>query len=366
MNTGSASHRVHFIIGCPRSGTYLLSSILNASRHIAIPTETHFVPLFRPHLWLAGDLRHLAARRRLLRAIFIFLRIWLARAEEERDFAAVSRHSLLTTELESDRIARTAADYAGLAGGLFAAYARQQGAAEAGDKSAFFDHVPLEQIDAAMAGQARFIHVIRDGRDVCASWRKIKVGPRSAGEAAAAWSGHITGKRAWGRQHPDRYIEVRYEDLLTMPRDSLKAICAFIGFEYSDTLLEFYTASYARDISNSVTHARLGQPLDPANQGKWRQQLTAAELKEFEAIARNELAACGYQLATASASAASTRMTGRFSPHRIRLALKSVLPACAIIAAWLNLPLDRVCNSRAWLQMESWLARNQAAEKRKP
>lgn len=351
---------VFFIVGCPRSGTYLLSSILNASSRIAIPTETHFVPLFRPHLWLAGDLSRPAARKRLLRAVFIFLRIWLARAEEERDFAAVTRHSLLAVESESDRIAGSATSYAGLVCGLFASYACLQGAGEAGDKSAFFDHMPLEQIDAAMAGCARFIHVIRDGRDVCSSWRKTKVGPRSVSEAALAWSHHIEGKQAWGRLHPERYLEVRYEDLLNTPRDTLRTACAFIGFNYSDSLLDFHTTPYARDLGNSSTHPRLSQPLERANQGKWRQESTADEVSEFEAIAHVALKAVGYDLsAPVTPSGLSSKGRKNFlSSHRIRLAMKEVLPAFALCAAWVHLPLDRLCNSRIWLSVEFWLTRN--------
>ena len=359
---------LYFIVGCPRSGTYLLSSILNAGGRIAIPTETHFVPLFLPYLWMVGDLRNLKARRRMLRAIFMFLRIWLARAEEERDFAAVSRHSLLAIENESSRIAEEATNYASLVGGLFNAYARRQGVMDAGDKSAFFDHMPLAQLDAAMGGCARFIHLIRDGRDVCVSWRKIKVGPRSVGEASRTWAHHIAGKQSWGRLHPDRYLEVRYELLLKSPRQTLKEVCTFIGFEYSDTLLEFHTAPYARDIGNSSTHARLSQPLDPINQGKWRQELTPAEVQEFEAIAGQALVASGYapSVSPPPAGARPKHTTSPWSAHRIRLALKGLLPVCALGAAWLHLPLDRLCNSRVWLKTESWLARNRTLGKNSP
>lgn len=359
---------VYFIVGCPRSGTYLLSSILNSSGRIAIPTETHFVPLFRPHLWMAGNLRRTAARKRLLRAIFIFLRIWLARAEEERDFSAVTRHSLLAIEPEADHIAGTARDYASVVSGLFAAYARRQGATDAGDKSAFFDHMPLELIDTALAGRARFIHVVRDGRDVCVSWGKTKVGPRSVAEAASAWARHIEGKQSWGRQHPARYLEVRYENLLTHPRDTLRSVCTFIGFDYSDDLLNFHATAFARDISNSTTHAQLSRPLNATNHGKWRQQLAPAKIAEFESIAGRALAAAGYAPSAPLSPIGAKHPSGttRLSSHRLRLALKGLLPVFALGAAWGHLPLDRLCNSRIWLRVESWLTHNPAAKTDRP
>lgn len=348
----------YFLVGCPRSGTYLLSAILNHSGRIAFPRETHFIPLFPPHLWLAGDLNRPQARRRLTRAIFVFLRIWLARAEEERDFAAVTQHSLLMVEPETDRIAESTRNYAELVQGLFAAYARSQGAEMAGDKSPFFDHMPLGRMDAAVGGQARFIHIIRDGRDVCLSWLKIKVGPRTLAQAARAWARHVAGKRAWGALHPDRYHELRYEDLLTEPEKTLRAVCSFVGMPYSDELLEFHLSAFAADIAVNSSQTRLSQPLDPGNRGKWRTGMTAEEVAAFEAIAGSVLADCGYPLASSRVVTArpSGRPTEVFSIHRLRLALKSLLPACALIAVRLHLPLDRLCNSRPWLRVESWLA----------
>jgi putative flippase GtrA len=265
----------------------------------------------------------------------------------------LGRHAAL-----ADRIADAARNYAELVRGLFAAYARSQGAEMAGDKSAFFNHMPLERMDAAVSGQARFIHVIRDGRDVCLSWLKIKVGPRTLAQATRAWARHVAGKRAWGALHPDHYHELRYEDLLTEPEKTLRTVCGFAGIPYSDALLGFHAAPYARDIANSTTHGRLSQPLDPGNRGKWRAGMTAEEVAAFEAIAGSVLADCGYPLAGSRAVTArpSERSTEVFSIHRLRLALKSLLPACALIAVRLHLPLDRLCNSRPWLRVESWLA----------
>ena len=352
---------LYFIVGCPRSGTYLLSSILNASGRIAIPTETHFVPLFRPHLWLAGDLHRPAARRRLMRAIFIFLRVWLARAEEERNFAAVSRHSLLAIESEATDIATASSGYAEIVIRLFEAYARQKGAPVCGDKSAFFDHIPLDQIDSAVAGSARFIHVVRDGRDVCLSWRRIKVGPRSATEAATAWRGHVEGKKQWGLSHPDRFLEIRYEDLLQNPRVTLSKIGEFIGFEFTEELLSFHTAPYSQDIANSSTHSRLGMPLDRWNFGKWRDELSPEDVLTFEQHAGRVLTDFGYALTHGENTNKPSVRRRRFSAHRVRLALKGLLPACALCAASVHFPLDRICNSRLWLKTESWLAKNRSA-----
>ncbi|MDO8837193.1 MAG: sulfotransferase, partial [Vicinamibacterales bacterium] len=129
---------IHFIVGCPRSGTYLLSSILDRSGQVAVPTETHFVPLFAQYARLFGDLEKPDARTRLLAAIYAFLEIWLRRADEERGLENIIPHSLLATRGGFNEIVRDSRSYADIVHALFEHYAIGKGASQYGDKSAFF------------------------------------------------------------------------------------------------------------------------------------------------------------------------------------------------------------------------------------
>src|SRR3712207_7075395 len=79
-----------------------------------------------------------------------------------------------------------------------------------GDKSPMYtEHIGLL---AELYPQARFIHIVRDARDCCLSahnaWRKNMV------RWAQRWAEGVTKARADGRRIPDRYLEIRYEDLL--------------------------------------------------------------------------------------------------------------------------------------------------------
>ena len=91
-----------FVIGCPRSGTSLLTSIL--SRELAIPYETHFIPLFERVLWLWGDLRRPSRRAHLLRSIYEFLEIWTVQAARGRALDQLHRMSLLATKPSADEL----------------------------------------------------------------------------------------------------------------------------------------------------------------------------------------------------------------------------------------------------------------------
>ena len=81
----------------------------------------------------------------------------------------------------------------------------------------YSDHV--EYINRLIPN-ARFIHVIRDGRDVVASllaasqgWGKLWA-PKDVESAASIWKKHVLAARE-AHKYDGRYLEVRYEELLT-------------------------------------------------------------------------------------------------------------------------------------------------------
>lgn len=282
------------IVGCPRSGTYLLAHHLNSRFSVALPAETHFIPLFERVLWLWGDLSRPVNRARLLDAIFWFQEIWHKYSEPERSSDQVRRFSLLSVGDERGRIHRQSGSYPDLVAGLFHAYARSMGAEAAGDKSAFYAHVSLDRLQASVPS-LKVIHVIRDGRDVCLSWRQIWTGPTSLTAAALLWKRHVRAKRAWGRQHPDSYLEVRYEDFLANPESVFQKIGVFTGLSLRDqTDVHQDAADYAEMVASSTTHRLVGQPLDVNNVNKWQSRMSKPEVRLFETMAGDTLKELGY------------------------------------------------------------------------
>ncbi|MDJ0508985.1 MAG: sulfotransferase [Crocosphaera sp.] len=130
---------------------------------------------------------------------------------------------------------------------------------------------------------ARFIHLIRDGRDVARSC--IGMG----------WSGNVwTGVKRWleaeslwnklKSQIPDdRYIEVIYENLITDPVDTLTKICNFLGLEYHPQMLD-----YDQDTTYDKPDAQLVQ--------QWQQKLSEHEIRLVESRASELLRSRGYEL----------------------------------------------------------------------
>ena len=89
----------------------------------------------------------------------------------------------------------------------------------------------VEDINMLLPG-ARFIHMIRDGRDVAVSMvaaqQRIGYGTGTIQDSAAEWKRNVRAAQETTQYH-DRYMEVRYEDLLISGANTLKSVFDFCG-----------------------------------------------------------------------------------------------------------------------------------------
>jgi hypothetical protein len=128
---------------------------------------------------------------------------------------------------------------------------------------------------------ARFIHLVRDGRDVCASWLKFGwLG--NAYEAGLRWRDALAEWRAVKARIPEaRRVELRFEDLISAPERELARICGLLDAPYTPAMLSYHeNTSYERP--------------DPGQAGKWRKQLSRRAVRLFESVAAADLSASGY------------------------------------------------------------------------
>lgn len=246
-----------FIVGVPRSGTTLLRQMLRGHPRLAVPPESHFVP----SALRAGSG---AAALELILNDFRFAR-WQVDADEVRRRAA-------TSDMTPASVVRAA----------FETYAQAQGRPRWGDKTpAYVVHMPL--LAQAFPG-ARFVHIIRDGREVAASWREAWWGPDDVLMTAHQWRRMIRrAESEAGRLPEGSLIEVRYASLVAQPREELARIIEFLGESMTDDVLD-YTERSAADLPQvPVEHRHL---LEPPRQHvrDWRASCTPAEQGHVEAI----------------------------------------------------------------------------------
>ncbi|MEO5344995.1 MAG: sulfotransferase [Magnetococcus sp. YQC-9] len=290
-----------FVVGCDRSGTTLLTSLLEAGFGLAAPLETHFIPYFGRGLFLWGDLGGRERRRRLAEAIFDFLEILTVSNYPTKELTDLEPVTLLAVRGQLDALVDDAVDFGGLMQGIFDRFAAQQGRAGWVDNSSFYESLPLALWQTHLPGM-RVIHIVRDGRDVALSWMKSWWGPATLGEAAWLWSRHVRDKRAWGVAHPEQYLELHYEELLTQPRETLARVAGFLGVSLPEGPIDLSASPAARVLSTGGTHDLLAGPVKADNREKWRAALSDDQQRLFEYFAGETLREGGYPIRFAAMS----------------------------------------------------------------
>ena len=133
---------------------------------------------------------------------------------------------------------------------------------------------------------ARFIHVIRDGRDCAVSFHRRWL--RQPELTVFRWKKVVGSGREQGRQLGSaRYLEVHYEDLTTTPEDSLRRICVFLGLGFHAEMLDS-AQPYLQPVVDGATRGL------QRNSGKWHGYFSPRTIENLERIAGRTLAACGY------------------------------------------------------------------------
>jgi hypothetical protein len=272
------------VVGCPRSGTTMLSMMLHAHSRLTMPPENRFVlPTFeRADRW--GDLTERRARRRLARSIA---------GRRGRHFTDLG--------LDRDEVVRAvvaAGPTVGSAiGTVLRMYAARHGKARWGDKRpTYFKSVPAL---LAMFPDAQFVHLLRDGRDCAASLKKVAWFRRGVPQAAALWVQSVQYGERWARElPPDTYHLIRYEDLVADPRAELERLCEFLGEDFEEAMLEPHRVADQGVPERKTWHANTRAAVTVGSVGRYRATLTPAEIRLFDLVARRPLRRHGYQVPT--------------------------------------------------------------------
>jgi hypothetical protein len=148
-----------------------------------------------------------------------------------------------------------------------------------------------------MFPEARFIHLIRDGRNVALSYMEIEWGPSSWEGAARRWRERVEAARGGSREiGAERYFEMRYEELVEYPERSLRSLCNFVQLEYHPAMLQYQERAghIAEAMSYSHRHLSLSRPPTKGLRD-WRIQMPPDAVKQFEALAGDLLTQLGYE-----------------------------------------------------------------------
>ena len=232
------------VLGVRRSGTTLLRVILDRSSALAIPDESYFVPQLAERHGAHVDPDDFLDDLSRLPTV----REWDVSLEEVRG-------RLRPGMALGDAVAA-----------VYETYAARFGKARWGDKTPMYmAYLPLLE---RLFPTALYVHLIRDGRDAATSFLAMPRGivteswahPRTAAGFACQWWTEVEAARALGRRVGDRYLEVRYEDLVRAPAAAIERICAFAGLAYEPSMLAYPGEV---DVSSETPPAAPPQCADP-------------------------------------------------------------------------------------------------------
>ncbi len=275
---GEAQPIFPFFVGCARSGTTLLRAIFDSHDELAIPDET---PYFTHTLTRQRKYsRHNGFEAgRFLEDLFAHP--WFPRLEVPQEAV---RTAVLTNPPDT---------YAEAVRRIFALYAQREGKPRYGDKTP--RNVTKVEAIARTFPEARFVHIIRDGRNVALSMLEMPWGPRSIVEAARTWKQAVVhGRRAGRVLGTSRYREVQYEQLLEEPEEQVRPLCQFMDLPFHPMMLRYFERAEQIIAPSPSTRGRVALPPTKGLRD-WRTQMTKGDLEKFELIAWRELEELGYE-----------------------------------------------------------------------
>jgi hypothetical protein len=298
-----------FIVGCSRSGTTLLERLVDAHPVIAITSETNWIPsYFEMKTGLTSEglvtpetIPRLIEHRR-------FPPLWIDPGDLER-LITPSGH----------------VSYSSFVSGVFDLYRGTRGKRLVGGKGAgWVRHIPTLH---ALWPEAKFAHLIRDGRDVCMSilsWRKAnrKVGrftmwtedPLSTTALWWEWNVRL-GREDGSSLEPGLYYEIRYESLVAHPADECAALCTFLGLPYDDEMLRFHEG---RERTEPGLDAKSAWQPVTAGLRDWRSQMPAGDVERFEAAVGDLLDELSYPRAVPRPSSEALKHASRIRTSFVR------------------------------------------------
>lgn len=299
-----------FIAGCDRSGTTMLGDMMGSSQNGFAAPESQWIHEYLLQ-WQAGTFATNLEAARWLNSHFRFA-VW--------DMGLKDSH--LATLIRRDDPRKTIEN-------ILACYLMQQGhnpdslVTWCDHTPDNFKHYPLLK---SIFPEAKYIHIVRDGRAVYQSVKALDWGPSNAYMATRFWVERVQQGLTVELAEGASCTRVRYEDLVAQPEQVLSRLCRFAGINYDPCMVNgggLVLPGFTRN-----QHSLVGQRPDASRLFCWREKLNRREIRVFEAYpwARTLLDRFDYSLQNAEPASVSNLSTlayylhdfGTYMIHRLR------------------------------------------------
>ena len=271
------------VYGRPRSGTTLVAQVLNAHSGLVVPDETDFmVPA--AHAFRLIDDPEIGRR-------------FLADLIPATDRFDATLGQWLTAERVREVVAEAPYRFDSIVASLYEALAAEAGASLAGDKS------PNDLPQSEILGQVGFftervraVHLVRDPRDVMVSMARLGWLNGMDVSYARLWRNANLNLHRRLAAHPDRYLRIRYEDVVARPAESFERVTDFLGVPFESAMVgEEARFSQFPEHKGMTQHASTFRPIGGESVGRYADVFDRQTLDEVDALAGDALATFGYQ-----------------------------------------------------------------------
>ncbi len=204
-------------------------------------------------------------------------------------------------EEQVNNAAGNCSTYAEFVGRLYALRGKRKQKPLSGEKTP--DYCRKLPLLHGLFPDARFVHIIRDGRDTALSTLNWATGSKGPGKwslwqedplgTCALWwrwqagSGHRDGQLL----ADNHFYQVRYEDLVDEPEKELQAIAGFLNIPYSGAMANYHAGKTRNRPGLSAKSAWL-PPV--RNLRDWQKDMSPEDIGVFEGIAGPLLRENGY------------------------------------------------------------------------
>jgi len=234
-----------FVVGSARSGTTLLSVLLDRHSGLAMTPETVFLGEVAPLI----DGRDAVAVERCLAA-------WRRLPELGLEPREVLQRC--GGDLRAPRVFRA----------ILELFAEAHGKRWCGEKSPL--HRKFVRDLARNFPEAKILHILRDGRDVAASLMSVPWWSGSLAQAASFWLDAVNDLEELDAALPDQFLVVSYRSLVTQPAATLGQVMCFLGLDLEPAQLDPAMPSGVVLARSLEWKGRALRAVDTGRMDRWR------------------------------------------------------------------------------------------------
>ncbi len=274
--------RIFFVVGTSRSGSTLLQSMLSSHSEMVIPPETHF---FHSYEFLNRKFESDSSesfRERLLR-------FWYSGKTRIKDLGLDEK---AVSEQAKELDLKTPEELFTL---QLTMYRKERGKKMIGEKTP--RHIMQVKEILKVYPKAKFISMFRDPR--AAAWSEIKAhfGSPSVLVTTRRWREYVNMHEQLSSQLTDKqYMMLRYQDLIDDSEGMLKQICAFLGVNFEEQMLEYYKRD-EKGFAEGEKSWKKGtlKPIQKDKNEEWKSKLTKWQISLVESMAGKNLQKMNYE-----------------------------------------------------------------------